>query len=72
MKTKINDAIKDVLMQFGEKYFIDGIVHKSKVIQDLDEYDETLIEAFIGNETIKSNFTINIAGNIVIQTNKLL
>src|SRR5699024_843764 len=72
LKTKINDAIKDVLMQFGEKYFIDGIVHKSKVIQDLDEYDETLIEAFIGNETIKSNFTINIAGNIVIQTNKLL
>ena len=72
MKTKINEAIKDVLMQFGNKYFIKGIVHKSKVIQDLDEYDIALIEAFIGNETVKSNFTINIAGNIVIQTNKLL
>src|SRR5699024_1077755 len=72
LKTKINDAIKDELMQFGEKYFIDGHVHKSKVIPDLNEYDETLIETFIGNETIKSNFTINIAGNIVIQTNKLL
>src|SRR5699024_7357992 len=72
LKTKINDAIKEVLMQFGEKYFVDGIVHKSKVIQDLDEYDEALIEAFIANETVKSNFTINIAGNIVIQTNKLL
>jgi len=72
LKTKINEAIKDVLMQFGDKYFIDGIVHKSKVIQDLDEYDVALIEAFIGNETVKTNFTINIAGNIVIQTNKLL
>ena len=72
LKTKINEAIKDVLMQFGDKYFIEGIVHKSKVIQDLDEYDVALIEAFIGNETVKSNFTINIAGNIVIQTNKLL
>ncbi|GAA4067393.1 site-specific DNA-methyltransferase [Amphibacillus indicireducens] len=72
MKTKINEAIKDVLMQFGNKYFIEGIVHKSKVIQDLDEYDVALIEAFIGNETVKTNFTINIAGNIVIQTNKLL
>jgi adenine-specific DNA-methyltransferase len=72
LKTKINDAIKKVLMQFGEKYFVDGIVHKSKVIQDLDEYDEALIEAFLTNETVKSNFTINIAGNIVIQTNKLL
>jgi len=59
-------------MQFDDKYFIEGIVHKSKVIQDLDEYDVALIEAFIGNETVKSNFTINIAGNIVIQTNKLL
>src|SRR5690625_1080579 len=72
LKTKINEAIKDVLMQFGDKYFIDGIVHKSKVIQDLDEYDVALIEAFIGNETVKSNFTINIAGNLVIQINKLL
>ncbi|NMA75608.1 MAG: site-specific DNA-methyltransferase [Bacteroidales bacterium] len=72
MKTKINEAIKEVLMQFDDKYFIEGIVHKSKVIQDLDEYDVALIEAFIGNETVKSNFTINIAGNIVIQTNKLL
>lgn len=59
-------------MQFGNKYFIEGIVHKSKVIQDLDEYDIALIEAFIGNETVKSNFTINIAGNLVIQINKLL
>lgn len=72
MKTKINEAINEVLLQFGDKYFIDGIVHKSKVIQDLDEYDVALIEAFIGNETVKSNFTINIAGNIVVQTNKLL
>ncbi len=72
LKTKINEAIKEVLMQFGEKYFIDGVVHKSKVIQDLDEYDIALIEAFIANETVKNNFTINIAGNIVIQTNKLL
>lgn len=72
LKTKINDAINEVLLQFGEKYFIDGVVHKSKVIQDLDEYDVALIEAFIGNETVKSNFTINIAGNIVIQINKLL
>lgn len=72
MKTKINEAIKEVLLQFGDKYFIDGIVHKSKVIQDLDEYDVALIEAFIGNETVKSNFTINLAGNIIIQTNKLL
>ena len=72
MKTKINEAITDVLKQFGDKYVIDDLLHKNKVIQDLDNYDEKLLEAFISNDTLKSNFTIDIAGNIVLQTNKLL
>ncbi|RIO13365.1 site-specific DNA-methyltransferase [Mammaliicoccus sciuri] len=72
MKTKINDAIKQVLQQFGEKYFIGEVLNKNKVIQDLDTYDQDLLQAFISNETLKSNFTIDIAGNIVIQTNKLI
>lgn len=72
MKTKINEALTSVLKQFGDKYFIDDVVHKNKVIQDLDNYDEKLLEAFIVNETLKNNFTIEIAGNIVLQTNQLL
>lgn len=72
MKTKINDAIKQVLQQFGEKYFIGEVLNKNKVIQDLDTYDKDLLKAFISNETLKSNFTIDIAENIVMQTNKLI
>lgn len=72
MKTKINEAIRLVLQQFGEKYFIEEALNKSKVIQDLDNYDTDLLEAFISNETLKSNFTIDVVGNIVIQTNKLI
>jgi len=72
MKTKINEAIKEVLQHFGDKYFIEDLVNKSKVIQDLDGYDAPLLEAFITNETIKNNFTIDIAGNVVMQTNKLI
>ena len=72
LRTKINDAIKHVLQQFGDKYFIEDIVNKNKVIQDLDGYDASLLEAFISNETIKRNFTIDIAGNLVMQTNKLI
>lgn len=53
LNTKINVAIKHVLQQFGEKYFIEDVVHKSKVIQDFDGYDVPLLEAFISNETIK-------------------
>src|SRR5699024_5432994 len=72
LNTKINDAIKEVLQQFGDKYFIEDVVNKNKVIQDLDGYDAPLLESFISNETIKKNFTIDIAGNIVMQTNKLI
>lgn len=72
MKTKINEAIKQTLETFGEKYFIEEVVNKNKVIQELDGYDADLLEAFISNETIKNNFTIDIAGNIVMQTNKLI
>src|SRR5690625_334771 len=72
LNTKINEAIKHVLQQFGDKYFIGDIVNKNKVIQDLDGYDAPLLEAFVTNETIKNNFTIDIAGNIVMQTNKLI
>src|SRR5690606_26562803 len=47
-------------------------LNKTKVIQDIDRYDMELLETFISNETIKENFTIDINGNIVIQTNKLM
>lgn len=72
MKTKINEAIKHVLQQFGNKYFIGEALNKNKVIQDLDTYDKDLLEAFISDEILKSNFTIDIAGNLVLQTNKLI
>lgn len=72
MQTRINKEIRSTLEKFGDKYFIEGNLNKSKVIQDLDRYDKELLETFISNETIKENFTIDINGNIVIQTNKLM
>lgn len=72
METKINKEIRNVLEKFGDKYFVEGNVNKSKVIQDLDGYDKDLLGAFIENETIKENFTITINGHMVLQTNKLI
>lgn len=72
MKTKINAAILSVLKTFGDKYFIEGEVNKSKVIKDLDNYEPELLEKFLKNETIKRNFTIEIDGNIVVLVNKLI
>lgn len=63
---------KNILKQFGDTYFIEDVINKNKVIQDLDGYNTLLIEAFIKDETIKKNFTINVSGNTVIQINKLI
>src|SRR5699024_9226542 len=41
------------------------------VIQDLDAYNKKLLKEFIQNETIKDNFTVDIEGNTILQTNKL-
>ena len=51
---------------------MEGSVHKGKVIQDLDAYDKELLSELMNNETIKENFTIDINGNTVLQTNKLI
>lgn len=45
-------------MQFCEKYFIDGIVHKSKVIQDLDEYNFKMLAVEVFG---RENFIADIA-----------
>ncbi|MCD8509078.1 MAG: hypothetical protein LRY73_03800 [Bacillus sp. (in: Bacteria)] len=72
METRINTEIRRVLEKFGNKYFVEGNLNKSKVIQDLDTYDKNLLSEFIQNETIKENFTIVIEGHNVMQTNKLI
>lgn len=72
METKINKEIRSILEKFGDKYLIEDNVNKSRVIQDLDMYEKDLLSEFIRNETIKENFTIDVANNIVLQTNKLI
>ena len=43
METKINQEIHTALRQFEDRYFIDGILNKQRVIQDLYHYDSELI-----------------------------
>lgn len=72
MKTKINEAIQNVLRKFGDKYFIDGTLNKNKVIQDLDDYDEDLLKVFLSDSIVKGNFTITVEDSVIIQINKLV
>ncbi|EGP4936007.1 TPA: DNA methyltransferase [Enterococcus faecium] len=72
METKVNQEIRTVLEKFDNKYFIDGIVNKNKVIRDLDSYDNNLVRELLTNEELKKRFTMEIAGVIVIKVNDLI
>lgn len=72
MRTKINDELNRIFRTFGDKYFIDDKLNKAKVIVDLENYEETLLETFFQSELIKNNFTVEIADNTIIQINKLI
>lgn len=72
LRTLINKAIHVALSRFGQKYFIEGVLNKSKVIQDLDRYDRSLLTAILEDETLRRNFTINIAGSTVVQVKDLV
>ncbi|MGX6971553.1 site-specific DNA-methyltransferase [Vagococcus bubulae] len=72
METKINQAIKSVLLMFGDKYFIGEIINKQKMIQDLDNYDKELMTKMLSNDVVKSNFTMIINDAIIFNVNKLI
>lgn len=72
METKLNQEIRAVLVKFDDKYFVDGIVNKSKVIRDLDSYDADLVKELLSNDELKKRFTMEIAGATVIKVNDLI
>ena len=72
METKINQEIHTALKQFEDRYFIDGIVNKQRVIQDLYNYDSELIAAMLNSDLLKENFTMQGADTTIFQINNLL
>ncbi len=72
MKTKINEALHEILARFGTKYFTAKILNKNRVIRDLDNYDKDLLEAILKDGTMRKHFTFQAAGGTVIQVNKLI
>ena len=72
METKLNQEIQTILEKFDNKYFIDGVVNKSKVIRDLDSYDADLVKELLLNDELKERFTMEIVGSTIIKVNDLI
>lgn len=72
METFLNQEIRKLLKKFGNKYFIDDVVNKNKVIRDLDSYNPDLVKELLMNDNLKNRFTMEIAGATVIKINDLI
>lgn len=59
MDTKLLVEIKQVLNQFPE-YWEDDSLLKHKVIDDLRNYKNELIEKLLSNETIKNTYSLQL------------
>ena len=65
-------ALHSVLNQFEDIYYIEGDLNKSKVIEDIDKYDENLVVALLNDPLIKKHYSKNIGEYTVFETNKLI
>lgn len=63
METKLQEELNGLLLGFA-KYWEEEKLLKSKVIEDLRNYDKDLLNALLENELIKETYSLNVSGTI--------
>ena len=67
IESKIFEELKKSLSSFGSKYFISEDFNRSKISDDLRNYDEALLEKLFQTDFIKQHFIKEIAGQNLFQ-----
>lgn len=71
IEPKIFDELKIALSSFDQKYFVGEELNRSKLTEDLRNYDETLLSKLFEVEFIKQNFLKEVAGQKLFQIEQL-
>ena len=71
IEPKLFDELKKVLSDFGDKYLVGEELNRSKLSDDLRNYDEALLEKLFQTEFIKQHFIKEIAGQNLFQIEQL-
>lgn len=71
IEPKIFDELKAALSSFDDKYFIGEEVNRSKLTNDLRNYDEALLSKLFDLEFIKQHFIKEVAGQQLFQIEQL-
>ncbi|CAI3313948.1 DNA methyltransferase [Enterococcus cecorum] len=67
IEPRLFDELRLILSSFGDKYFIDDELNRSKVAEDLRNYDEALLSKLFKSIFIKQHFFKQIAGEKLFQ-----
>lgn len=71
IEPKIFDEVKRVLVAFGEKYFVGDELNRSKLSEDLRNYDESLLTKLFQTDFIRQHFIKEVAGQKLFQIEQL-
>ena len=71
IEPKIFDELKRVLVSFGFKYFVGEELNRSKLSDDLRNYDEALLGKLFQIDFIKQHFIKEVAGQKLFQIEQL-
>lgn len=71
IEPKIFDELKTALVSFGDKYFVGEVLNRSKLTDDLRNYDEALLSKLFEVDFIKQHFIKEVAGQKLFQIEQL-
>lgn len=71
IEPRIFDELKKALQTFGDKYFVGEELNRSKLSEDLRNYDEALLARLLEVEFIKEHYIKSVAGQKMFQIEQL-
>ena len=67
LETKIQQALREVVESFDERYVVEGLLKKDAIITDLDNYKPELVEKILTDPILNEAFTEDIAGATILK-----
>lgn len=72
VEPKVMEHVRSVLESFGNKYIMNEVLKRNRIIEDLDAYDETLMTALLSDDLIHKNYTKKIANVEIFEVNQFI
>ena len=72
VEPKVFDHVRAVLNSFDDKYLNNGKLKRTKIIEDLDNYNEALMTALLSDPLIHQTYTKKLAGVEIFEVNQFI